>query len=178
MLNVAGLDFEAKTAFGFNVEKRCTAVNNFGALVSWREDKCERLHGSNLVFRPEFSERPTFKEPTWEKSNFKALHFCFFPRSPSDRTCKPRSILDGRPNPFELQKREARMRRRLFRWYYDRLRPGYKATRYVGQDVGIVNVSNFGNPSDFRLYDPDCDQLVSIIERVTDDRRHLLNQSR
>lgn len=170
-LNVAGLDFKRKTAFGFNVKKHGTALFNFNALVSWHESEKERLDGTNCVFRPEFSDRPVLREELWDQSRFRALHFCFFPRSPLDRDWRPK-LLDGRSNPVEVHKKRTRMRRRLFGWYYRR-RLGYKATRYVGQTIDVVDVSSFGIPADFRNVDPDCDRLMETIQVVTDARRFL-----
>ena len=171
MLHVVGMDFEQAEAFGFNLARQGTVLYNFNAIDSWHEFRSERLHGGNKVFRSGYSESQIHKTLHWSGSKFRTLHMCFMPRSPIDTLDLKKYELDGRKNPLEKQLFK-RVKRSIFKNYY-RNRPSFKNSKYTEGKFEVVDITNFGRPDDFRMFNPECDYVMNMIRYITNNRRHI-----
>ena len=171
MLHVVGIDFEQAEAFGFNLAGQGTVLYNFNAIDSWHEFKSERLHGGNKVFRSGYSESQIHKTLDWSSSKFRTLHMCFMPRSPIDTLDLKKYELDGRKNPLE-ERLFKRVKRSISKNYY-RNRLSFKNSRYTKGKFEVVDITNFGCPDDFRMFNPECDYVMNLIRDITNNRRHI-----
>ena len=172
MLHVLGMDFEKAEAFGYYIARQSTVMCNFNAIHCWRENKRERLRGNNAIFRPGYSNNRNYMFADWNKSNFRTLHLCFFPRSPLDDINKLGHDLDGRENPREKSVIK-QSKRRLFQKYYNN-RPSFKRNSYSGGEVKVVDIKNFRKPDDFEEFGVDVGYVTNTIRDITDNRRHLI----
>jgi len=84
-LNVTNINYESKIAKGYlsPPSKSMIKLFNFSLLESWEED-CQRLHGTNIVFKEEFDKEMILKmynEHDWDSAYFRMLHLCFINRT-------------------------------------------------------------------------------------------------
>ena len=47
----------------------------------------------------------------------------------------------------------------------------YKMRTYAKGEVTELDISDFGNPLDFQQYDPECQTVVNVIQKVTQSRK-------
>lgn len=144
-LHVVRVLAEGKMAKGFLGP--IAKLYNFNAIYSWREQRQERLHGTNIVFKEGYSKASVCKEFTdtnWDNARLRCLHLCFMPRSSNEQEADFQNFA-GRPNPAEIVKSSFfRNRvRRIFR----RSKPAYKQVRYAVGPLVEVSASNFGAPA-------------------------------
>ena len=172
-LHAIGISFEAGKAFGYTqpAAKGCLELFNFNAIDSWRAGRRERLHGP-VEFRKGYSQdqfHPYWKHHTWNESEFKGLHLCFMPRSPLDA----HSYLGGGQLDSRFNIAEVRLARRIARAvnrkYSKRL--DYKMRTYAKGEVTELDISGFGSPLDLHQYDPECQRVVNVVQKVTQSRK-------
>lgn len=89
VLNCVSLEISSGKATGYLAPpcRSMTKLYNFAAIESWQGRPPERLHGGDVVFRPDYAgtDRCMLHErETWEESPFRCLHVCFLPRSRAD----------------------------------------------------------------------------------------------
>ena len=139
---------------------------NFNAIDNWisRWRKRERLHGPGRKFRPGFSEKSIYSFSTvgtWDDSQFRCLHLCFYPRSPIEyETQQQLSESFNRNNPAE-----SRPLRRFTRSIAQlkSKRDDYKTKRYALGPLRQFNISAFGRPDNFRDVDSYCDNVMQLL---------------
>ncbi len=166
MLHATRVDVEEGRAEGYPTPPAAsvTKLYNFGALVSWREPNRERLHGHHMVFRKGWSRDRVLelhRREAWEACDLRALHLCFFPRSPADAT-KP----IHRPNPAELRVGPlGRAHNRIKNFLRNPLSrdASYKVRRYRRGSPVSREVRAFGRPGDWGTLDPRAGEIEGIL---------------
>ena len=181
ILHIIGIQFEVGKAFGYTqpAARGCMFLYNFNAIASWRAGRRERLYELNnsTEFRKGYSWDqifPYWKCHTWSESEFKGLHLCFMPRSPLDAHSCPEDQLDSRFNIAEVRL-SRRVARAVNRKYSSR--PDYKMRLYAKGEVTEIDISDFGNPLDFQQYEPECQRVVNVIQKVTESRKKFFHSS-
>jgi hypothetical protein len=99
VLNCVELHREGGTATGYlsPPSRSITKLYNFAALMSWRGDGAERLHGGTPVFRSGWDDRSVDnigERMAWDETPLRCLHMCFVPRSSLDTGTTIRPILE------------------------------------------------------------------------------------
>ena len=89
MIHVDWYDFQEKRVKGYRTPaaRGGTKLFNFGALDSWIDGKCERLHGGNPIFKTGYSADLVLRleqQQSWGNCDLRCLHMCFVPRSSLD----------------------------------------------------------------------------------------------
>ena len=148
-LHVERIDWAAKTAFGHGQPeaRSITKLYNFKAITSWHQGKHQRLHGKSMQFLAGYhleKEHNVWEAASWSESDLRCLHLCFVSRSPNEQKAR------GRPNPSELMKAKAFLRRAVSalgvqRWNLGR-RPSYKERFYSKGTIEQVDIAPFGRP--------------------------------
>ncbi|MBU2544900.1 FkbM family methyltransferase [Patescibacteria group bacterium] len=101
-LNAENINCESKIAEGYlsPPSRSMTKLFNFSILDSWREN-CQRLHGTNLIFKKGFDGTITYKifdMYDWDNSYFRMLHLCFINRTGLDKKYKNTARLSPEEN--------------------------------------------------------------------------------
>ncbi len=166
MLHATRVDVEEGRAEGYTTPPTpsVTKLYNFGALQSWREPRRERLHGHNMVFRKGWSRDRVLelhRGEDWESCDLRALHLCFFPRSPADDVDPVH-----RPNPAELRVGPLG---RAHNWIKNFLRnplsrdASYKVRRYRRGTPAVRDIRAFGRPGDWAALDPRAGETERLL---------------
>lgn len=177
-LHVVGISFHQSQAYGYAPPGVAVLSNlyNFNAIESWHPGPRERLHGnSSIAFRSGYSLnsiKSFWNEHSWNDSQFRGLHMCFFPRSSLDEDINYYNQLDSRKNiaEFRLARRLARKMNKKYAQ-----RPDHKNRTYAKDELTSLDISSFGRPDAFTDVDPECDNLVQIIENASRQRAKQLN---
>ncbi len=140
-INVNKIDQEEQKACGYN--GTATKGHNMSLLEQWHEDKEERLHGKNMVFKPEVKNKIVLKQllyENWEISKFRCLHLCFMKRSSKDTKFASRFI------PAENKRKYyypvINFLKNLFMGRFEVL-SSYKNKTYRNGDIVCVDSKNF-----------------------------------
>jgi glycosyltransferase involved in cell wall biosynthesis len=149
VLHCAELDVAAGKAKGYlsPPSRSMTKLFNFGAIVSWEGPSRERLHGSNISFKPGFDAGLRYQyntERDWDSSDFRCLHLAFVRRSTSDPDDARK--MTARPNPGDIFAggRRANILRTVKRFLgMGRHQSSWKQTRYMQGELVEKNVSQF-----------------------------------
>ena len=156
-LHVVGIDWGAARAIGYGQpeSRSITKLYNFNAITSWCEGRHQRLHGKSMTFREGYTLQTAvcvWKDVTWTQSDLRCLHVCFVPRSPLDK------IVEGRPNPSEVMKSQALLRRVAQLLGLPRIDSGrkknYKQRFYAEGPLIEVDIASFRRPTDWQGLDP------------------------
>ncbi|TVR54317.1 MAG: hypothetical protein EA421_08805 [Gemmatimonadales bacterium] len=166
MLHATRLDLERGRGTGYATPATpsVTKLFNFGALTSWKEPNRERLHGHNMEFRKGWSRKHVlhrYRKESWDSTDFRALHLCFFPRTSVDRVDPTR-----RPNPSELRVGRLGKAHNFLKNFlanpFSR-DASYKTRRYRRGELVERDVSAFGRPGAWRDLDPQADGVEAIL---------------
>jgi glycosyltransferase involved in cell wall biosynthesis len=166
MLHATRLDLEGGRGMGFATPATpsVTKLFNFGALESWREPNRERLHGHNMKFRSGWSRKRVLhlhRTESWESTDFRALHLCFFPRTSVDRVDPIR-----RPNPSELRVGRLGKAHNFLKNFlanpFSR-DASYKTRRYRRGGLVERQISAFGRPGAWKDLDPQADRVEALL---------------
>jgi len=103
-LHCVSVDFEKGMARGYMAPpaRPITKLFNFSLLDSWSDERAERLHGAEPIFKRGIKPEEFFlcEEYDWDTSYFRCLHLVFMSRSTSDAEKR-----GTRFNPTEVSKR-------------------------------------------------------------------------
>lgn len=169
--HVTKFDLHQLNAYGYSspIAKAGTKLFNFNAIENWisKWRKRERLHGPGKVFRPGYSKDSVYEfsiNKKWDTADFRCLHLCFMPRTPPEIETYSNALFQTRKNPAET-----RLLRRISR-KLESIKPNrmdYRQKRYARGDINSFNISDFGKPDDFRIFDDKCDQVMKILYCVS-----------
>lgn len=169
------VDFDHGRATGYITPTAAAATKlyNFAIMESWHANT-QRLHG-RPVLKPGYTFEDGWREPvgsSWVESDFRNLHFCFFPRSSLDQT-------EVRANITDRSFRNV-VRRPIFRALqalgvkgkladYVAQRSGLKKPlRYMRGDVVERTLGEgFGRPSDLAPIDPRWADVEALVASVS-----------
>ena len=156
-LHVCDLDWAASRATGYvqPATRTITKLYNFSVISAWSQGKHQRLHGQNMTFMSGGGQPRNldlWHQQSLDTCDLRALHMCFFPRSPLDRAA------GSRFNPSEARKSRS-LRRRIregiaVRLAFFRQPVPFKDRFYAGGPLESVDVSSFGSPDDWPQIDP------------------------
>jgi glycosyltransferase involved in cell wall biosynthesis len=144
-LNCVGLNLKNSTAAGYlsPPSKPAPLMYNFSMLQSWIEDRSERLHGKNMVFKEGFSKNDRlllFEKYTWEESFFRCLHICFLKRSSFE---PEKSAARLNPNESSLFfSKTINLLRNMLKMRFS-LESSYKLDRYRKGDLCTKKINAF-----------------------------------
>jgi glycosyltransferase involved in cell wall biosynthesis len=166
MLHATRLDLDRGRGTGYATPATPsgTKLFNFSALQSWKEPNRERLHGRNMEFRNGWSRDRVlqlYRKESWESTDLRALHLCFFPRTSVDRVDPIR-----RPNPSELR---AGPLRKVHNFLKNHLAnpfsrdAGYKTRRYRRGGLVERDISAFGRPTAWMELDPQAEGVEAVL---------------
>ena len=169
-LHVTNVDLKNSLVSGFTSPpaKAGLKLFNFNAIDNWDSKwrKRERLHGKGLVFRNGYSKDHTYRfshEISWDCSDFRCLHLCFFRRSPLDNLAFTVHKNSSRKNPAESRRLRV-ITRKLGQ--IGSCSNDYRKKRYARGNIATFCLNDFNRPADFKSVDSEHEQVMAYLERV------------
>lgn len=179
--HVLGVNFENSTAFGFVPPDAAAGLFmvNMNSMIKWKARNKERLHGhKNIVFKSGFSKEQVYcfwKNKSWKDSEFKVLHLCFLPRTSAEYNLTQDAQLENRLNFIDLRL-DRRIRRYLSKKYSSK--PSWSVRNYARGEIKTLDISNFGNPVDFRKFHPESEQVLKHVKEISQKRSEWVRTNR
>lgn len=148
VLNCISLDREGGVATGYTTPacRSMTKLYNFWAIVGWKGDCVERLHGGELVYREGYgdgSAHNIFDVYDWDDSPFRCLHACLIPRSGLDKPAPDGLVTRLAGTDLGLMGVGERIRVNLLRWLGRPTRSAWKMEKYMRGDLVVKEVREF-----------------------------------
>ena len=175
--HVTEFDFEQSTCKGYTQPEAKAGLKlyNFNAIDNWisKWRKRERLHGPGRKFRSGYSEDSRYEFHTvdsWDNSDFRCLHLCFFPRSSQE--LKTQKFLNQTPN--RKNPAESRPLRRFTR-AIERFHPktqDYRTKRYALGPLRSFDIRFFKKPDDYQEFDPNCEAVMQVLSERKSEIKH------
>lgn len=148
VLNCTRIDAERQLAQGYLAPpcRSMTKLFNFNAIQAWRGSCPERLHGGDIIFKPEFLDAPRcnlHEQNPWDDAEYRCLHTCFMKRSTQED-----GAMRVRRNLSELNAADSqKLHRRLLQRLGGRSRmSAYKARKYMRGSLVTKNITMFRPP--------------------------------
>jgi len=166
VLNPVRFEIDAGYAEGYAVPSTPpgTKLYNFAAIDAWHEPEKQRLHGHRMIFRPGYSRNaldPLHERESWDKSDLRLLHLCFYRRTSHDAT---RPALRANPSFVKaLGVRKAIIHMQNFLANPFSRDASYKTRRYRRGPLVRREIASFGRPSAFVDLDPRAWEAEAIL---------------
>lgn len=147
-LNCTELDVEKKYAQGYLAPpcRSMTKLYNFNAIISWKGPCSERLHGGEVLFKSGYDKSlrlEFYKNISWEKAEFRALHLCFLRRSTLEKAIEGQKVIRKNISDMLSENLWAKTRFRFFKLIGKKQDSPWKLEKYMRGELVGSDISSF-----------------------------------